>query len=186
MNRQIVSDELVYEGHVVEVHAVTLRQGDGELIRRELLRYPGAVVILPILDDGRVVLICNQRYAVDEALLELPAGGIDPGELPAQAAARELTEETGYTAARLEKLGTFVTAPGTSDEVMHAFVARDLQAGRQQLQGYESIEVRLHSFGQVREMIRDGRLHDGKTIAAMGQYWLAVDQVAGPGQDQEG
>ncbi|MFP4353911.1 MAG: NUDIX hydrolase [Phycisphaerae bacterium] len=176
MNDRIVSDELVYRGRVVDVHAVDLERPDGSLQRRDLLRYPQAVVILPILDDSRVVLIQNDRYAVDERLLELPAGGIDPGETPEQAAPRELAEETGYTAGSWEKLGSFVTCPGTSDEVMHAFVARDLSPGDQDLQAGERIRVELVEMAELRRRMLDGRLHDGKTMATLGLYWLGCDE----------
>ena len=111
------------------VNALELVDANGQPISREVIRHPGAVVLLPRLDDGRIVLIENHRHTVGETLLELPAGTIDPGETPEQTATRELTEETGYTAAKLEKLHEFYSCPGICDELMHLYLATELTAG---------------------------------------------------------
>lgn len=168
-------DETVFKGRVAEVHKVGVRMPDGRVVQRDWIRYNGAAVILPILDDGSIVLIRNYRFAVEETLYELPAGMLEPGEAPAVGATRELTEETGYTAGRIEKLGRFYTGPGTCNEVMHAFVATDLVGGTQDLEIYEQIETEVLSEAEVRAMVADGRIHDGKTIAALGLWWLRKD-----------
>jgi ADP-ribose pyrophosphatase len=165
-------DELIYTGRVVEVHRLGLRMADGQLVHRDLIHYRGAAVALPVLDDGRFVMIRNDRFAVDERLLELPAGMLEAGEDPAACAARELTEETGYAAGRIEPLGMFYTGPGTTDERMFAFLATELTDGPQALEAYEEITVELVGPEAARRMIRDGTLHDGKSIAALGMYWL--------------
>jgi ADP-ribose pyrophosphatase len=166
-------DEIVYKGRVAEMHKVGLKMPDGKVVQRDLVRYGGAAVILPVLDDGSVVMIRNRRFAVGEDLLELPAGMLERGEDPAVCAERELTEETGYSAARIEKLGQFYTGPGSTDELMHSFLATGLADGRQALEDYEQIEVEVYPASRVKEMIRDGRIHDGKTIATLALYWLA-------------
>jgi len=166
------SDELVYDGRIMKVHRVGVPMRDGRVVMRELVCYSGAVVILPVLDDGRIVLLRNRRFAVDETLWELPAGMIEPDEEPQHAAPRELAEETGYTAGRISKLGQFFTGPGTCNEVMHAFVATKLTAGPQALEPYEEIEVAAVAAEEVRAMVADGRIHDAKTIAALALYWL--------------
>jgi ADP-ribose pyrophosphatase len=145
---------------------------DGHVVRRDFLHYDGAVAVLPVLDDGSIVLIRNYRFAVDEHLLEVPAGMLEPGEPPAACAARELREETGYTAAGIEELGRFYTGPGTTDEVMHTYLATGLTAGGQDLEAYEEITVQPVTEAAAREMILSGELHDGKTIAALTLYWL--------------
>lgn len=145
---------------------------DGRLVRRDFFKYPGAAVILPVLDDGSIVLIRNYRFAVDEHLYELPAGMLEPGEDPEACAARELAEETGYTAARFEKLTEFYSGPGTTDEKMRVYLATELKPGAQALEGYETIAVETHSDDEVRRMIAAGTIHDAKTIAALGVYWL--------------
>jgi ADP-ribose pyrophosphatase len=174
-------DELVFKGRVAEVHRVGVKMPDGRVVQRDYLIYNGAAVILPILDDGSIVLIRNWRFAVEEMLYELPAGMLEPGEDPAVGAARELTEETGYTAGRLEKLGEFFTGPGTCNERMHAYLATGLTPGKQRLESYEQIEVEVVSDAQARAMVADGRIHDGKTIAALGLWWLRKSRPEGAG-----
>lgn len=165
-------DELVYDGRIAKVHKVGLRMPDGKVVQRDLIRYPGAAVVLPILDDGSIVMIRNYRFAVDEELLELPAGLLERSEDPAVCATRELTEETGYRAGKVAKLGWFYPGPGTNDEVMHSFLATDLSPGKQDLEAYEEITVDVFDEAEVRQMVADGRIHDGKTIATLALYWL--------------
>ena len=172
MSERFAYNELVFDGKVMQVRKVGVKMPDGRVVQRDLAHYAGAAVILPVLADGSVVLIRNYRFAIDEWLYELPAGMLEPNEDPAVCAARELTEETGYTAGRIEKLGQFYTGPGTTDEVMHAFLAEDLTDGPQQLETYEQIEVDVRPDDEVRARVADGRIHDAKTIAALGLYWL--------------
>ena len=162
----------MYDGDVAKAYRVGVRMPDGKLVQRDFIRYAGAAVILPVLADGSIVLIENYRFAVEEHLLELPAGMLEPDEPPELCAARELTEETGYTAGRIEKLGWFYTGPGTCNETMHVFLATDLTEGEQALEVYERIEVRVTPVPDVRAMIADGRIHDAKTIAALSLYRL--------------
>ncbi len=172
MGSRFEKDELVYKGRVLEVHRVTVRAKDGDSIERDLVHYNGAAVILPVLEDGRIVLIRNYRYAVGESIYELPAGNLEAAEAPRHCAARELTEETGYRAASIEPLGSFLAAPGSSDETLHAFLATGLREGPQELERYEEIEVQVFLPSRVKEMVLSGEIHDAKTIAALGLYWL--------------
>jgi ADP-ribose pyrophosphatase len=165
-------DRLIFKGRVIEVHSVGVRMKDGRVLPRDYVHYSDAVVVLPILDDGRMVLIRNRRFAVEEELLELPAGMVDGKEAPAATAERELAEETGYAAGRIEPLGWFYTGPGSMDERMHAFLATALRPGEQHLEAYEEIRVEALAEGEVRRMVRDGTIHDAKTLAALGLYWL--------------
>jgi ADP-ribose pyrophosphatase len=165
-------DELHYRGRVVEVHRVGVVMPDGTVLGRDLVRCRPAVTILPILDDGSLVLIRNQRYAVDENLLELPAGGVEVEEDVLSAARRELLEETGCRAANLELLGSFYTAPGALDEKMHAFLATGITRGAPRAEPYEQIRVETFRQGRVRQMVASGEIHDAKTIATLGLYWL--------------
>ncbi len=172
MQDRFDSCELLFDGKVAKGYRVGVRMPDGRVVQRDLIHYEGAAVVLPVRDDGRIVLIRNYRFAVDEQLWELPAGMLEPGEDPAECAARELAEETGYTAGRIEKLGAFFTGPGTTDELMHAYLATGLTDGRQNLETYEQISVEVRSEDQVRRMVAGGEIHDGKTIATLGLYWL--------------
>lgn len=172
MDERFEYDELVFDGLITKVHKVGLRMPDGHVVQRDLIHYPGAVVVLPVCDDGSIVLIRNRRFAVREDLYELPAGLLDDGEDPAKCAARELAEETGYTAGRIEKLGGFYSTPGTSNGYLHAFLAAGLTDGPQDLETYEQITVELVRDDEVRRMVSDGRLHDAKSLATLALYWL--------------
>ncbi|MCY2929379.1 MAG: NUDIX hydrolase [Planctomycetota bacterium] len=172
MDAKIEHRELIYEGRVAKGYKVTLRMDGGLLVQRDLFCFGGAAVILPVLDDGSIVMIRNYRFAVEEHLLELPAGMLDPGEDPMEGARRELAEETGCTAGAMEKLGQYFTGPGSTDENMHAFLATGLTRGPQNLENYERITVEVYPDSDVRRMVADGTIHDGKTIAALGLYWL--------------
>jgi ADP-ribose pyrophosphatase len=162
--------ERLFEGvkFVVERRHVPTREGGTAM--REVVVHPGAVVVLPILDDGRIVMIRNHRFAVDETLWELCAGTLEPGEEPAVTAGRELVEETGYSAASIEPLTTFYTSPGICDEIMYAYLARGLTEVGQQLEATEQIEVELLGHEEVMRLVREGQVRDGKTIATLLYY----------------
>ena len=134
---------------------------------REVVVHPGAVVVLPLLDDGRVVMIRNHRFAVGETLWELCAGTLEPGEPPAETAARELVEETGYRAEHIEATAPFYTTPGICDELMYAFLATGLTHVGQELEETERIEVELLTRDAVMRMVEAGEIRDGKTIATL-------------------
>ncbi|MBL7132617.1 MAG: NUDIX hydrolase [Phycisphaerae bacterium] len=157
---------------VAKGYEVGVRMDDGKVVRRDYLHYDGAAVILPVRDDGSIVMIRNYRFAVDENLLELPAGMLSTGEPPEVCAARELTEETGYKAQKVEKLGQFYTGPGTSNQILHSFLATGLTEGAQNLEEYERITVESFSQAQIRRMIAGGEIHDAKTISTLSLYWL--------------
>lgn len=140
--------------------------GQGER-QRDVVVHPGAALIVPMLSPTEVVMIRNYRTAIGEELLELPAGTLEPPEPPIECAARELEEETGYRAARIEALCEFYTTPGFCTERMHAFVATDLTPGRQQLESSEQIRVETLSLEDAIAACHDGRILDGKTIAAL-------------------
>lgn len=145
---------------------------DGRIHQYDAIRHPGAVVLLPLLDDGSVVMIENHRHVVGETLLELPAGTIDPNESPQRCAARELAEETGYRAEQLEKLHEFYSCPGICDELMHLYLARGLSSGNPAREATEMIENRIVTRPQVVEMLAQGRIRDAKTL--IGLYALLV------------
>lgn len=136
----------------------------------EIVRHPGAALVLPVLEDGRLVLIHNYRPAVEAELLEIPAGTLDPGEAPAECAARELTEETGYRAERLEPLLSFYSTPGILDERMHLFQATGLSPGPTAHESSEQIRVVTMTLEEALEAVRQGRVTDGKTIVALLYY----------------
>lgn len=142
-------------------------------VHREVVVHPGAVLILPLLDARRVVMIRNRRFAIDRELLELPAGTMEPPEEPMACAARELEEETGYIAGRLAPLCGFFTTPGFTNEFIHAFVASELAPAMQRLDETEQIRVELIPLEEALTATADGRIVDAKTIAALHVYYYA-------------
>jgi ADP-ribose pyrophosphatase len=137
---------------------------------REVVVHPGAVVILPFLSPTEIILIKNRRHAIGERLIELPAGTLEKGEEPMNCAGRELVEETGYLAGRLKPIGNFFTSPGVLSEKIYAFAAYDLQIARVDPDEGEEIEILQTGFEEAIEMMRDGTIHDGKTIATILMY----------------
>lgn len=167
--------ETAFDGRLFKVEVLQVHDRHGREQRREVVRHPGAVLVVPVLDATRVVMIRNHRVAVAERLWEFPAGKLERGEDPAHAAARELEEETGYRAGRIRKLGEFFTSPGFTDELMRVFAAEDLTHVGQRLELDEDIDVEAVDLAQVSAMIRDGRLRDGKSIAGL-FMWQAQRQ----------
>jgi len=167
--REVRQDgERIYSGRIVELDVDRVRlPGGGESVR-EVIRHRGAAVILPILDDGRLLLVRQFRYPVGEVLLELPAGTLEPDEDPLPCAARELAEETGYVAHALTSLGRFYSAPGYTDEVLHAILALGLdRVGAADPDDDENLEPVIHTRDAVLAMIASGEIRDAKTIGAM-------------------
>ena len=163
---QIVGRRTLHKGRKFDFELLTVRQG-GKVTQREVVRHPGAVVVVPMTDDGQVVLIRNHRVAIGERLWECCAGTIEPPEEPMVCAARELIEETGYSAATLAPLGWFYTTPGLTDERMHAFAATGLSHLGQNLEDDESISVELVPLDRVFAMIESGELRDAKSMVAI-------------------
>jgi len=171
MMRAMKSRELLYSGPLFDVARVTVEGQGGADVVRDVIEHRGAAVILPLLDDGRVVLIRNVRHTVGKVLWELPAGTLEAGEAPEACAAREVEEETGYRAGTLVPLTAFFASPGILNERMHGFLATDLEQTRQSLDHDEEIEVFPIPQWQVRDMIKDGHIEDAKTIALL-LYWM--------------
>jgi ADP-ribose pyrophosphatase len=159
--------EVVLVGERFNVERRWLARRDGGTEVRELVVHPGSVIILPLLADGRVVMIRNHRFSVERVLWELPAGTRDPNEPVELCAARELEEETGYRAASLTPLLDFYPAPGISDERMHAFVATGLTQSAQQLDATEQIDVVPLAPTEVLRMLAAREIEDAKTIAVL-------------------
>ena len=142
---------------------------DRQAIRRwkDVIRHPGAVVILPVFADGRICLIRNRRVSVGETLIEVPAGTLDPEEPPLECSHREWREETGLSAGKMQSLGWFYVSPGIIDEKMFLFIATDLTSGPPELMPDEEIENHVISLGDAVGLVCQGEVHDAKTIIAI-------------------
>lgn len=164
------SPDILFQAQRFRVERVVQTTPDGQEHVREIVRHPGAVVILPLLDDGRICFVRNYRVAVEQAMIELPAGTLEPDEDPAETAVRELAEETGYRAARIEHLLTFCMSPGILDERMHLYLAVGLEPGPMALEPGEDIQPLRYTWDEALEMVRQGEICDAKTLAGLLYY----------------
>jgi ADP-ribose pyrophosphatase len=170
---KVLSSRTVYKGRVFHVTRDRVQEPNAITAIREVIRHSGSVVVLAVDDSGpepRVLLERQYRYAAQDYLLELPAGRIDPGEDPLAAGKRELLEETGYTAKRWKRALFFYPSPGFLEETMTVYLARGLKPGAAQPEADERIEHTLVPLSEVVQLIRSGRIRDGKTIA--GVLWF--------------
>lgn len=162
-----ISSQVIFSGKILEVRLDRVLLPNGKEAAREVVGHPGAVAVVAVTPDDEVILVRQYRYPVDEILLELPAGKIDKGEEPELCAIRELEEETGYRAQKLEKLTSIVTTPGFSDEVLHIYLAKELEKTAQMLDNDEFLNVEFYTWPKVREMIAANVIKDSKTIVGL-------------------
>ena len=157
----------IYKGRVIDLNLEEAHLPNGKTVQLEMVRHPGASAVVPMRDDGRVVMIRQYRHAAGGMIYEIPAGRLNPGEDPLDCAKRELSEEAGQLAAQWERLGSIFTTPGFTDEKIHLFLARKLTAVAQALEHDEVIEVVEVPLQEVITMIRQGEVIDGKTICGL-------------------
>ncbi|HKV52273.1 MAG TPA: NUDIX hydrolase [Gemmatimonadaceae bacterium] len=167
-----VSSTRRYSGRIINVDVDTVRFPDGSTGELEMVRHPGASLIVPCLTDPagadpQILLIRQYRYAAQGYVIECPAGRLEAGESPEACARRELLEEAGCTAERLEHVYTFYTTPGFTDERIHAFMASGLSRGDARPEADEFVEALPTPLSRALEMIRDGEIVDGKTAVAL-------------------
>lgn len=156
---------MIFKGKLVQFELLRIKTPHGRWIQRELVRHPGAVVIIPRKGNGRLVLIRQLRVAIGQKMWEFPAGTLERGEFPRHCAARELCEETGFRPGHLRKILEFFPTPGISTEKMHLFLADRLQKDTSRNPDWdEDLAVHSFSIAQIEHMIRRGQILDGKTI----------------------
>lgn len=160
----------IFEGRIISLAVEEHRLPDGRLAAFEIVRHPGGAAVLPVMADGRIVLVRQLRPAVGGMVLELPAGRLEPAEPPADCAWRELQEEVGYRAGRLEKLGEMLSSVGFCNERIHLFLASELEAVPQALEQDEFLEILTLSLDEALARLDRGEIPDGKTALALLLY----------------
>lgn len=165
-----IDSALAYDGDFLKVQRDTVRLPDGKTTSREYIRHPGAVVVLPLFDDGTVLLERQFRYPLNQVFIELPAGKIDLHEDPLDCAKRELQEETGYTANEWKFVCTIHNAIAYSDEHLDIYLARGLKSGESKLDDGEFLETFRASVEDMLVWVREGKITDVKTV--IGTFWL--------------
>ena len=162
----------IYTGKVVTLNIDTVRLPNDETVELETIRHPGAAAVVPVKDDGTVVLVRQFRHAASGFIYEIPAGKLHPGEDPLHCASRELEEEVGYRASSFELLSSIFTAPGFADEVIHVYKATGLTKGQQQLDRDEVLDVIEMPLAEAVAKIEDGTIRDAKTIVGLQAVYL--------------
>ena len=165
-----IDGEMVYDGHFLKVQRDNIELPNGKRTKREFILHPGAVVILPLLDDGTVLMERQFRYPLHDVFIEFPAGKIDQGEDPLLAAKRELEEETGYTGGEWQFVTKIHNAIAYSDEHLDLYLARGLTAGPQKLDDGEFLETFTATIDELLAWVREGKITDVKTV--IGIFWL--------------
>lgn len=165
-----ISRDLVHKGSILEFYEDTISVPNGNVAKWDFIDHKGAAAVVPVLDDGRIVLVRQYRNALDRETLEIPAGGLEPDEPTILAATRELEEETGYKSDKLELLIQVATAVAFCNEIIDVYLATDLKKSEQNLDEDEYIDVECYYPEEIAEMIYSGKIQDSKTIAAVMAY----------------
>ncbi|MBZ5497592.1 MAG: NUDIX hydrolase [Acidobacteriia bacterium] len=165
----LIRHEVLYQGKVVDLEVDTIRLPSGRSAIREVVKHPGGVVAVPLLDDGKLLLIRQFRYPLQKYIFEFPAGKLDSGQTPLDTMKRELEEETGYQAADMRYEFSFHTSPGFCNEIIHLFLASGLTRVAQRLEEGEHISVESYTQDECLQMIQRGEIADAKTI--LGILW---------------
>ena len=167
LHERPLGEEPVWQGGVIRVEDMAVELPDGTLAQRDIVRHPGGVGVVALTDEGLVPLVRQYRAPFDRVTVEIPAGKLEPGEDPLEAARRELVEETGYAAGELTPLVSVAPSPGYTDEVVRVYLARDLAFTAQHTDGDEFLNVDLVPLGEVRAAVLSGAVIDAKTVAGI-------------------
>ncbi|MDR1958578.1 MAG: NUDIX hydrolase [Planctomycetaceae bacterium] len=169
-----MSEEKLFQSRLFYIEKRFQTGRSGKQLERHVIMHPGAVGILPVLNGSQVILIRQYRVAVNDWLIEIPAGTLEPNEEPIATASRELIEETGYTAGKIEPITTIFSSPGILREELHLFLATDLTPGPTALEDGEDISLMIVPWDEIRRMISDGEIKDAKTLTALMYYILGM------------
>ncbi len=170
---ETISSRIVFAGEVLRLRVDDVRLPDGSVSSREIIEHRDCVCVIPLDDAGNVLLVKQYRRAIDKSLLEIPAGSIDEGETPREAACREMREETGFRPRKLESLGGYYASPGYCTEYMHLFLAKDLVPDGLHAEDTEEIEIVRVTPEEALRLIKSGRIQDAKSIAGL-LLWMCT------------
>src|SRR5687767_11999596 len=173
---ETLSSEPIYNGKVFDIRIDAIRDGDVEY-KREIVEHKGSAVVIPVFDDGTVALVRQYRHAAGKHLLEICAGTLNVGEDPELGARRELQEEIGVTAGKIEKLCEFYVSPGFLTEKMHLYLATELTETQQNLEDDEILTVERHQVLDLMKMVENGEVEDAKTIIGIIQTAARLDRL---------
>ncbi|MGX9133774.1 NUDIX domain-containing protein [Rummeliibacillus sp. JY-2-4R] len=164
-----ISTKQIFDGRIIKVQVDEVTLPNGKTATRELVKHPGAVAIIPITSEGKIVMVEQFRKPLEKSIIEIPAGKLEPGEKPEFTALRELEEETGYGATELELIQSFATSPGFADEIIHLFAAKNLFkiAQPKDLDEDEFVELMEVSIEEAEQLVKEQRIYDAKTILAI-------------------
>jgi ADP-ribose pyrophosphatase len=168
MNFKLKKSETLFNGKVFDLKVDQIEYNSGNMGRREIAVHPGGAAIVAVKNDGKIILVRQFRYPIQQAILELPAGKLDKGEDPLVCAVRELEEETGYKTGNIEKLGIISTSPGFCTEILHLYLAKDLIPGmHNREEGEYGMEIIEYSLDEIDRKIENGEIIDAKTICGI-------------------
>jgi ADP-ribose pyrophosphatase len=171
---RLLSSTPVYEGRLFDIEVDELEMGNGVIARREILRHPGAVAMVPVADDGRLLLVTQYRHAAERRLLEIPAGTLERGEDPRDCAIRECQEEVGMIPRNVVPMGGFYVAPGYTTEYIHLFVCTNLEDSILDADEDEDLEVERTTLEEALKMIETGEICDAKSVIGILRYSRAI------------
>lgn len=167
-NFEVKKSEVLFRGKVFDLQVDQIQYNSGNAGIREIAIHPGGAVVVPVKEDGKIVMVSQYRYPIKKKLLELPAGKLEKGEDPFLAAARELEEETGYTSNNIIKLGAIYTTPGFCTEILHIYLAKNLVAGNHNREeGEYGMEIHEYTMKEIEEKIAGGELVDAKSLSGI-------------------
>ncbi|GAA0296614.1 ADP-ribose pyrophosphatase [Gracilibacillus halotolerans] len=169
MNEKTLSTQKIFEGRVISVQVDDVELPNGKQSKRELVKHPGAVAIIPITSEGKIVMVKQFRKPLEKEIIEIPAGKLEEGELPEVTARRELEEETGYTTNKLEYIQSFYTSPGFADEILYVYMTNELKAMTEKasLDEDEFVELMEVKLEEAEQLIKEEKIHDAKTVFAV-------------------
>ncbi|VEF47900.1 MutT/NUDIX family protein [Bacillus freudenreichii] len=172
-----VGTKPIFDGKIISVQVDEVELPDGKRSSREIVRHPGAVALIPLTNEKKIVMVEQYRKPLERSLIEIPAGKLEPGEEPAVTAERELEEETGYRAGKMEYITSFYTSPGFANEIIHIYLATELEALDNPADGDEDefVELVEISLEEALECMKNERIYDAKTVFAI-QYLQLMEK----------